>query len=57
MHGIVSISLCLHQTSFCFVCTHLKSGFKKGDELQQNADVADILHRTKFPRLIKQLRI
>ncbi|KAH9575474.1 hypothetical protein CY35_01G113100 [Sphagnum magellanicum] len=52
--GAVSVSLCLHQTSFCFVCTHLKSGLKEGDELRRNADVAEILHRTKFPRLIKQ---
>ncbi len=54
VQGAVSVSLCLHQTSFCFVCTHLKSGLKEGDELRRNADVAEILHRTKFPRLIKQ---
>jgi phosphatidylinositol-bisphosphatase len=52
--GAILVSLCLHQTSFCFVCTHLKAGLKEGDELQRNVDVAEILHRTKFPRLIKQ---
>jgi hypothetical protein len=54
MWGAVSVSLCFHQTSFCFVCTHLKSSLKEGYELQQNADVVKILHQTKFHRLIKQ---
>mgnify|MGYP002775919855 FL=1 len=39
----------LHDTSFCFVCTHLTSGDKEGDELRRNADVAEILKRTRFP--------
>ncbi|XP_024360750.1 type I inositol polyphosphate 5-phosphatase 10 isoform X2 [Physcomitrium patens] len=51
--GAVSVSMCLHQTSFCFVCTHLTSGHKEGDELRRNADVADVLRRTTFPRLVK----
>ena len=43
----------LHQTSFCFVCSHLASGEKEGDELRRNADVAEILKHTQFPKLTK----
>ncbi|XP_058078648.1 type IV inositol polyphosphate 5-phosphatase 9 [Magnolia sinica] len=48
--GSVSIRFCLHETSFCFVCTHLASGGKEGDEMHRNSDAADILSRTRFPR-------
>jgi len=51
--GAVSVSMSLHQTSFCFVCTHLTSGHKEGDELRRNNDISDILRRTTFPRLVK----
>lgn len=51
--GAVSVSMSLHQTSFCFVCTHLTSGHKEGDELRRNTDIADIFRRTTFPRLVK----
>eukprot|EP00249_Psilotum_nudum_P014625 c24923_g1_i1 orf=562-2301(-) len=47
--GSVSISMSLYQTSFCFICTHLTSGEKEGDELRRNADVMEILKRTHFP--------
>jgi hypothetical protein len=47
--GSISISMSLHQTSFCFVCTHLTSGQKDGDELRRNADVMEILKKTRFP--------
>lgn len=47
--GSVSVSLTLHQTSLCFVCTHLSHGEKEGDELRRNADVVEILKRTRFP--------
>ncbi|KMZ64715.1 Inositol-1, 4, 5-trisphosphate 5-Phosphatase-like protein [Zostera marina] len=47
--GSISISLKIHQTSFCFVCTHLTSGEKEGDELRRNADVMEILRKTRFP--------
>ncbi|KAJ7297474.1 hypothetical protein O6H91_Y040900 [Diphasiastrum complanatum] len=46
--GAISFSMLLHQTSFCFICTHLTSGEKQGDELRRNADVAEILRRTYF---------
>ncbi|MCO5550556.1 hypothetical protein L7F22_004043 [Adiantum nelumboides] len=46
--GSISISLCLHQTTFCFICSHLTSGEKEGDELRRNCDVSVILKRTRF---------
>ncbi|CAM8988367.1 hypothetical protein QQ045_006024 [Rhodiola kirilowii] len=49
--GSISVSMSLHQTSFCFVCTHLTSGQKEGDELRRNADVMEILKKTRFPRV------
>eukprot|EP01018_Ginkgo_biloba_P013710 Gb_30199 [translate_table: standard] len=48
--GSVSVSMTIHQTTFCFVCTHLASGEKDGDEVRRNGDVAEILKRTHFPR-------
>uniref|UniRef100_A0A0E0L514 Inositol polyphosphate-related phosphatase domain-containing protein n=1 Tax=Oryza punctata TaxID=4537 RepID=A0A0E0L514_ORYPU len=47
-HGSISVSMSIHQTQFCFVCCHLTSGEKDGDELKRNADVEDILRRTVF---------
>ncbi|MFQ6625760.1 hypothetical protein Gotur_004827 [Gossypium turneri] len=49
--GSISISMSLHQTSFCFVCSHLTSGQKEGDELRRNSDVMEILRKTRFPRV------
>ncbi|GAB4851053.1 Type IV inositol polyphosphate 5-phosphatase 7 [Ancistrocladus abbreviatus] len=49
--GSISVSMLLHQTSFCFVCSHLTSGQKEGDELRRNSDVMEILKRTRFPRV------
>ncbi|KAM6568017.1 hypothetical protein CsatB_016002 [Cannabis sativa] len=46
--GSVSISMSLSGTSFCFVCTHLTSGEKEGDEVKRNSDVMEILKKTKF---------
>ncbi|KAH7520628.1 hypothetical protein FEM48_Zijuj08G0165100 [Ziziphus jujuba var. spinosa] len=51
--GCISISMSLHQTSFCFVCSHLASGEKEGDELKRNADVAEILKSTQFQKICK----
>ncbi|KAJ7956851.1 type I inositol polyphosphate 5-phosphatase 5 [Quillaja saponaria] len=53
--GCISISMTLHQTSFCFVCSHLASGEKEGDELKRNADVAEILKSAQFPKICKNL--
>ncbi|GAB2294785.1 Type IV inositol polyphosphate 5-phosphatase 7 [Dionaea muscipula] len=52
--GSISVSMLLHQTSFCFVCCHLTSGQKDGDELRRNSDVMEILKKTRFPR-VKEL--
>ncbi|KAL9318433.1 hypothetical protein ACSQ67_014950 [Phaseolus vulgaris] len=49
--GSISISMSLHKTSFCFVCSHLTSGQKEGDELRRNSDVMEILRKTRFPRV------
>ncbi|XP_017981613.1 PREDICTED: type IV inositol polyphosphate 5-phosphatase 3 isoform X3 [Theobroma cacao] len=49
--GSISVSMSIHQTHFCFVCTHLTSGEKDGDELKRNADVHEILRRTHFHSL------
>lgn len=46
--GAVSVSMSIYQTLFCFVCTHLTSGEKDGDEVKRNADVNEILRRTHF---------
>ncbi|GLJ06309.1 hypothetical protein SUGI_0035990 [Cryptomeria japonica] len=51
--GSVSISMLFNQTSFCFVCTHLTSGEKEGDEIQRNSDVREIIKKTHFPQIDK----
>ncbi|XP_043697665.1 type I inositol polyphosphate 5-phosphatase 5-like [Telopea speciosissima] len=55
--GCIAISMTLHETSFCFVCSHLASGEKEGDELRRNSDVAEILKSTQFPKICKNGRI
>ncbi|KAJ0975947.1 hypothetical protein J5N97_017912 [Dioscorea zingiberensis] len=51
--GCISVSMSLHQTSFCFVCSHLASGEKEGDELRRNSDVIEILKNTQFRRVCR----
>ncbi|XP_071741309.1 type I inositol polyphosphate 5-phosphatase 4-like [Rutidosis leptorrhynchoides] len=51
--GSISISISLHQTSFCFICSHLTSGQKEGDEIRRNCDVMEIMRKTRFPRARK----
>ena len=53
--GSISISMTLYQTSFCFVCTHLASGEKEGDEVRRNSDVIKILKKTRFSHSLKLL--
>ncbi|KAL6190404.1 hypothetical protein ACLB2K_036802 [Fragaria x ananassa] len=48
--GSVSVRFQLHETSFCFVCCHLASGGRLGDEKLRNSNVAEIMNRTSFPR-------
>ncbi|XP_039808962.1 type I inositol polyphosphate 5-phosphatase 2 isoform X4 [Panicum virgatum] len=49
--GSISISMSIFQTRLCFVCSHLASGHKSGDQQKRNADVYEILHRTRFSSL------
>lgn len=51
--GCISVSMTLHQTSFCFICSHLASGEKEGDELRRNSDVIKISKNTHFRRICK----
>jgi hypothetical protein len=51
MQGSISISMSLHHTTFCFICCHLTSGEKEGDELRRNSDVMEILRKTRFPQV------
>jgi hypothetical protein len=53
IQGCIAMSMTLHQTSVCFVCCHLASGEKEGDEVRRNSDVAEILKSTQFPRICK----
>ncbi|GJW68040.1 type IV inositol polyphosphate 5-phosphatase 9 [Tanacetum coccineum] len=47
--GSVSVRFQFHETSFCFVCSHLASGGREGDERTRNSNAAEILSRTSFP--------
>ncbi|KAF8693943.1 hypothetical protein HU200_038588 [Digitaria exilis] len=49
--GSISISMSIFQTRLCFVCSHLASGHKSGDQQKRNADVYEILQRTRFSSL------
>ncbi|CAH1436782.1 unnamed protein product [Lactuca virosa] len=51
--GCISVSMTFKQTSFCFVCSHLASGEKEGDELRRNLDVIEILKSTQFPKICR----
>lgn len=53
LQGSISISMSLHQTTFCFICSHLTSGQKEGDEIRRNSDVMEILKKTRFPGVQK----
>ncbi|CAI9290614.1 unnamed protein product [Lactuca saligna] len=46
--GSISVSMSLYQTRICFVCSHLSSGHKDGDDGRRNSDVNEILRRTHF---------
>ncbi|XP_071692516.1 type I inositol polyphosphate 5-phosphatase 2-like isoform X2 [Rutidosis leptorrhynchoides] len=50
--GSVSISMSLYQTRLCFVCSHLTSGHKVGDEDRRNSNVSEILKRTRFSSVL-----
>ncbi|KAM3350465.1 hypothetical protein ACQJBY_022927 [Aegilops geniculata] len=46
--GSIAVSMSIYQTHFCFLCCHLTSGEKEGDEQKRNADVQEIHRRTVF---------
>ncbi|KAM3217992.1 type IV inositol polyphosphate 5-phosphatase 9 [Capsicum annuum] len=48
--GAISVRFQLHQTSLCFVCSHLASGGKDKDEKNRNSNVGEIFSRTIFPK-------
>jgi len=48
LQGSISVSMTIHETHFCFVCCHLASGEKNGDELKRNTNVEEIHRRTGF---------
>ncbi|KAK5804724.1 type I inositol polyphosphate 5-phosphatase 2-like [Gossypium arboreum] len=50
--GSVSVSMTLFQSRLCFVCSHLTSGHKDGAEQRRNADVYEIIRRTRFSSVI-----
>ena len=50
--GSVSVSMSVFQTWLCFVCSHLTSGHKDGDEQRRNSDVREILRRTQFSSVL-----
>ncbi|KQK10276.1 hypothetical protein BRADI_2g53130v3 [Brachypodium distachyon] len=52
--GCISVSMTVHQTSFCFICSHLASGQKEGDEFRRNSDVLEILRLTLFSRICRR---
>jgi len=51
--GCIAVSLQLYKTSFCFICSHLASGEREGDERRRNLDVIEILKNTSFPRICR----
>ncbi|XP_031265836.1 type I inositol polyphosphate 5-phosphatase 10-like isoform X1 [Pistacia vera] len=51
--GCISVSMSFYQTNFCFICSHLASGEKEGDELRRNLDVIEILRNTQFPKICR----
>uniref|UniRef100_A0A5B7AXN0 Putative type I inositol 1,4,5-trisphosphate 5-phosphatase CVP2-like isoform X1 n=1 Tax=Davidia involucrata TaxID=16924 RepID=A0A5B7AXN0_DAVIN len=51
--GCISVSMSFHQTSFCFICSHLASGEREGDELRRNLDVIEILRNTQFLKICR----
>ncbi|KAK6928952.1 Endonuclease/exonuclease/phosphatase [Dillenia turbinata] len=51
--GCIAVSMTFHQTSLCFICSHLASGEKEGDERRRNLDVIEIIKNTQFPHICR----
>ncbi|KAL9231213.1 hypothetical protein vseg_006468 [Gypsophila vaccaria] len=54
--GSISVSMSVYQSRMCFVCSHLTSGHKDGDQQKRNADVYDIIRRTHFSSIVDKSR-
>ncbi|KAE8698108.1 Type I inositol 1,4,5-trisphosphate 5-phosphatase 2 [Hibiscus syriacus] len=52
LQGSVSVSMNIFQSRLCFVCSHLTSGHKDGDEQRRNSDVYEIIRRTRFSTVV-----
>ncbi|KAH9606909.1 hypothetical protein KSS87_019743 [Heliosperma pusillum] len=50
--GSISVSMSFCQSRMCFVCSHLASGHKDGDQNRRNADVYEIIRRTRFSSMV-----
>ncbi|KAH8513949.1 hypothetical protein H0E87_006984, partial [Populus deltoides] len=50
--GSVSVSMSVFQSRLCFVSSHLTSGQKDGAEQRRNADVCEIIRRTRFSSIL-----
>lgn len=50
--GSISVSMSLNQSRMCFVCSHLTSGHKDGDQNRRNANVHEIIKRTRFTSIV-----
>ncbi|XP_074264709.1 type I inositol polyphosphate 5-phosphatase 2-like [Silene latifolia] len=51
--GSISVSMSLYQSRMCFVCSHLTSGHKDGDQQKRNANVNEIIRRTRFSSIVE----
>ncbi|KAK9667886.1 hypothetical protein RND81_13G018200 [Saponaria officinalis] len=50
--GSISVSMSLYQSRLCFVCSHLSSGHKDGDQHRRNANAYEIIRRTRFSSIL-----
>ncbi|EPS63949.1 inositol-1,4,5-triphosphate-5-phosphatase, partial [Genlisea aurea] len=55
--GSIAVSMSIHQTLFCFICSHLAAGEKESDVQRRNAGVSEIHRRTRFGSLSSVRRI
>ncbi|XP_021765703.1 type I inositol polyphosphate 5-phosphatase 2-like [Chenopodium quinoa] len=51
--GSISVSMSLYQSRMCFVCSHLTSGHKDGDQNRRNDNVYEIIKRTRFTSIVE----
>ncbi|KAL4590518.1 hypothetical protein LXL04_003450 [Taraxacum kok-saghyz] len=51
--GSISASMCIYETNYCFICTHLTSPEREVDLIKRNAEVGEIHKRTSFNSMSK----